>query len=107
MNNQAMQIIKLADKTSCFAGVSVDRAARWFCDLNSWQWPEDFPIAKPAGYDEMSHPEKYADPVAKLALEAIKAIVPLKEQFRAWHLTRCSRTNEEFEQWWSEQSVNH
>lgn len=38
---------------------------RWWCQLNSWRWPENLPMPKPASND-------YDDPLYKEAVMAVQ-----------------------------------
>ena len=85
------------------AGVPIELAAKWYCELNCFRWPDGFPLEKPPGYDTMTDRQKYDLPYLKDIFAAVSAYVPRKEQSRAWHMGGyCGRkkTNEEFEAWW-------
>lgn len=40
-------------KKSYLGETDVMKIARWENKLNSWQWPEDFPISKPEKFDTL------------------------------------------------------
>ena len=35
---------------------SIPKRAKWWCQLNRWEWPKDFPIVRPSSGD--LHPHK-------------------------------------------------
>lgn len=93
----------LSDLAVKLAACQMETVAAWYCKLNCFEWPEDFPMQKPAGWDEMSDRQKYELPVGKAAWNAVNNAVPGKEKSRAWHKGgHCGqpKTDEQFEEWW-------
>lgn len=89
--------------TEGLADAGITKAAKWYCELNSFHWPDDFPLPKPAGYEAMTDKEKFKDPIQRLAFDEVVAFVPQKEKIRAWHKGGyCGdpKNDEEFEEWW-------
>lgn len=88
-------------------GHTTEKLAFWWCQFNSFLWPDDFPLPKSAGWDEMSSARRYRCLEAKLAWAALCTLVPKKEQARAWHRYGLSRPvgtdsadhDEDFESW--------
>ncbi len=35
----------------------IEKLQEWFHTLNSWQWPDDYPVPKPEGFDELPRHE--------------------------------------------------
>ena len=82
--------------------------ARWYNELNSYQWPQDLP-GKPEGWENMS---VYAADDAGAVVEEskFKIIEPLQSLFKSLvgeraclkyhHIYNLNRTDEMFETWW-------
>ena len=89
--------------TAELAACQVETVAAWYCKLNCYEWPEDFPMQKPAGWDDITDRQKHELPEMKAAWDAVDSAVPRKEKSRAWHKGGyCGepKTDEQFEAWW-------
>jgi hypothetical protein len=75
------------------AGHAVPTLARWWCELNRGEWPEDFPFPRP--------PEPFARGVEWPHMAAISNAIGHKECLRAWNCVYLRMTHNEFEAWWS------
>lgn len=98
MNEQTNQI-----ETNGLAEQPTEIVAVWYCKLNCYEWPEDFPMEKPSVWDEITDKQKHELPEMKAAWGAVDAAVPRKEKSRAWHKGGyCGepKTDEQFEDWW-------
>lgn len=81
----------------------LEKRALWWCELNCFRWPSDFPISKPDYHDTLTSKEKYEDTFIRTVTREVENTVPLKEQYRAWHTlgyTGIKKTDKEFEAWW-------
>lgn len=81
----------------------VEVLAAWWCQLNCNLWPHDFPIQKPERFDELEDVDIHNHHAYRNVFYTLAAIVPRKEQLRAWHMggyTGYPKSNQEFEQWW-------
>ena len=88
--------------------VPMETAARWYCELNCFMWPKDFPIPEPLGL--LGWRDKYQHPVHNMAFNTVAAFLPDKEKSRAWHVLGYAggkKTNEEFEKWWAAEEEIH
>jgi hypothetical protein len=56
--------------------------ARWWCELNTFRWPSDFPTPAPAGWDGLRDLEKYRLPGA---MAAWAAVIPRAEALAYWN----------------------
>jgi hypothetical protein len=85
------------------AGYEPATLAAWYADLNAFQWPDDFPIAKPLGYDALPQHSAVAPLDRYTALrplmEALQAMTTPEDRSRAWwrHL---GRADEAWAAWW-------
>ena len=82
----------------------MDVAAKWWCEMNCFNWTVDFPLKKPLGFDALTNCQKYEHPYWAAAFNAVNEYVPRKEQSRAWHMEGyCGpkKTVKEFEAWWA------
>ncbi len=87
-----------------FSGATREQLGQWYCDLNSFHWPEDLPVARPEGFAAMKNKEKHADPFFQSIFRQLKAAIPPRERSRAWHIYKMGRTEEQWEDWWKENS---
>ena len=83
-----------------------DQVARWYAQLQKYYWPDDFPIPKPDGFDQMSHAEQFYCKAFQIVNVGLQHILPSKEQMRIlkvgiphWSEGK-GMTNEEFEEEW-------
>ena len=91
----------------------IETLARWWNTLNCWEWPEDLP-GKPENFENMARYFTLDNPqqgkiwtkfdVISPINKAIKAKIGKKECLRYHHIHNIGRTNDEFEQWWNEES---
>jgi len=58
---------------------------RWSCMLNVFEWPEDFPIPKPEGWDTMTNRDRYDSEAGKTAWEALNEACPQQEANDYWN----------------------
>lgn len=63
-----------------------EQKAIWCCKFNCWEWPEDFPIQKPEGFDAMSIKEKFDNFPFRIAIDGLRANCTEREQSRQWWL---------------------
>jgi len=62
-----------------------DTLSRWWCVLNVFEWPQDFPMPKPDGWDSMNDRQRWV--VGKPAWEAINAAIPYPGALEYWNKT--------------------
>ena len=78
-----------------------DTLAEWWCELNSWKWPPEFP-------SELEPKEALADQIYGIRIrlmDAIKNRVGEKAILYHWNCVKCKcKTPEEFEQWYAERT---
>jgi hypothetical protein len=55
----------------------IKRLARWYCQLNSWKWPKDLPMKRPAKMDD-------ADVDFKRAWQAVQQAIVWKTVQPFW-----------------------
>lgn len=83
-----------------------EQLARWACQLNCWEWPDDFPIAKPAGFDEMTMKQKFDNLVFRIVTDGLRANVSEREVSRQWWIMQMrmdgKTSKEEAESKWLE-----
>lgn len=87
------------------------KIARWENKLNSWQWPDDFPIEKPEGFDvlpsySMNKNIKTKHNIISPLIDDITKIVGHKETLRWHHIDNLGKTNFQFEVWWFFDKIN-
>ncbi len=80
---------------------------RWVNELNSWNWPSDFPIQKPTGFDalpdrdRLGTADKYRliDPY----MRAIQTLVSQRDILYHWNVLhrKNGMTHDQFEAWWA------
>jgi hypothetical protein len=98
-------------KKSYLGEIDIVRIARWENKLNSWQWPDDFPIKKPRGFDKLPNYSSNKNIKTKfniinpLIYDIINAIGE-KETFRWHHIDNLNKNNFQFEMWWFFNKVN-
>jgi hypothetical protein len=87
------------------------KIARWENKLNSWKWPDDFPIKKPKGFDEL--PNYSSDKNVKTKhiiisplIDDITEFVGYKETLRWHHIDNLRKNNFQFEVWWFFNNIN-
>lgn len=106
MSNQEQQTTPAgaaSELTAELAGYPLETLAGWYCELNCYEWPADFPANKPEGWDHMTHQQRHELPEMRIAYDAVDAAVPRKEKSRAWHkggYTGEPKTDAQFEDWW-------
>lgn len=79
----------------------MDVVSGWWCEVNCWRWPADFPIPKPSGFDDVEPSDHEG---FRFIWRVLSAFVPEKEKARAWHKGGyCGerKTDEEFEAWYA------
>ena len=64
--------------------------AEWWCQLNSYEWPELLP--------DPEQPTRGYNPRRSLIMRWIEDRIGIKECLRAWN--RKWMTDEQFEEWW-------
>lgn len=95
-----------------FTKQTVNTYAKWYDELNSWQWPNNF-LFKPLFFDTMSHirtyPEKRKIVIAanKYCLtaslsNALRSLTTEKDRLRYHHITNLEKTEDEFVEWWKD-----
>lgn len=66
-----------------------DTLSRWWCEMNVFEWPKDFPMPKPEGWDAMSDMQRRE--AGKPAWEAISAAIPYPGALEYWSKTFLPR----------------
>jgi hypothetical protein len=85
---------------------TTDQVNRWYAQLQKYYWPDDFPISKPDGFDQMSHAEQFYCKAFQIVCVGLQHILPSKEQMRILKVgiphwsEGTGMTNEEFEEEW-------
>jgi hypothetical protein len=66
------------------SGYDRETLCRWWCDLNAFRWPEDFPEPEPPGWAGMAEWARYDSAGFCRAWRAVNAAVPLAEALAYW-----------------------
>lgn len=74
----------------------------WHDILNSWDWPEDLPINKPYGFDELENYQKYEDVTFQDATKRVNICMSHKESLSHHNVSNLGKTFEEFLKLWDE-----
>jgi hypothetical protein len=86
--------------------LEIEILAKWHRELNTWKWPDNFPFAKPDGFDELPNymtdgsPSKHE--VIRKYMEALEILCPAKEIYRYVQTKEMGKTEVEFEKFWME-----
>lgn len=56
---------------SDFTKTADDTLCKWWCQFNCFEWPPDYPVAEPDGWNEWTSKERYASTDGKTAWNAI------------------------------------
>lgn len=75
-----------------------DKLPTWYCQLNCFEVPEDFPIPLKSFESDR---DAYEDPTRKIAWEAVSSCLGDEAQSKAWWTIRLGRTEEEWQTWWN------
>ena len=81
--------------------------ARWYCQLNLGEWPDDIAHPGPANWLNLSAAEKLALPEVVEILQTIESRVEKKQLAKVWHTefdpeADKRMTEIEFYGWWSD-----
>lgn len=81
--------------------------ARWYCELNCFRWPKDFPISPPVGYESMTGKGQVFNRKRRVVWWIMKQIISDKRKSHYWHTSGfyCgfNKTDDEFESWWEKE----
>lgn len=83
----------------------IDTLCRWKCQLNCWEWPDDFPVPMPAGFNELPTKSKTGemDKFSAIApyITALGKLVPHAVWLRYWNTVYRANpmTNKEYDRW--------
>jgi hypothetical protein len=72
------------------------RAEIW-CELNRYEWPEEFQNLKPDCWDDMSRADRSKMPICNALWAEVNDQTNRKDCLRAWNK---KMTDEEFEEFW-------
>ena len=75
-----------------------DKLPEWYCQLNCFEVPKDFPIHLNS-YE--SDKEAYEDPLVRMTFNAVSEALGREAQSKAWWTIRLGRTEEEWQTWWN------
>lgn len=87
-------------------GITMADVCRWYSQLQQWEWPDDFPISKPVGWDTViTHREKSENKVFGLSKWALQLVIPTKEHLRRLKVgfplwRKGTMSNDDFEKEW-------
>jgi len=65
-------------------GYSRDTLARWWCQMNVFRWPPDFPEPEPPDWPRMSDRQKHQSPEGRRAWRAINSACPESDALAYW-----------------------
>jgi hypothetical protein len=74
--------------------------ARWWNELNSWNWPEDMP-GKPDNFEK-----KKSTSMVIRYMNDIQEVIGIKECYRYYHINICGDFENDFEKWWNKYFEN-
>jgi hypothetical protein len=58
--------------------------ARWWCQFNRFEWPEDFPYPEPPSWHSLTNRERHYDARGRNAWAAINAVVDKDLALKLW-----------------------
>ena len=58
---------------------------RWWCDFNSFHWPDDYPEPEPSGWHALTDREKYEHPHGRAAWATLDRLVDRGAALAYWH----------------------
>jgi hypothetical protein len=59
--------------------------ARWWCELNIYRWPADFPIPKPEGWDAETEDQKWYRDELQTAWDLVTRAVDREDALAYWN----------------------
>jgi len=93
------------DKTKYvdYSKYDTETLARWCNTFNGWEWPDDFPVNKPSGYDRLPHWNEFGFDSKEdyKYWKNIHNFIGQKEYLRWHHLNNINIPKSwMFEVWW-------
>lgn len=83
------------DLAAALQSVDTETLGRWYCQLNTWKVPDDFPV-KVSGEIGV----RCANPEFDAAFAGVSFLLGEKGASRAWWLYQLERTEDEWRKWW-------
>lgn len=85
------------DLIALFKQNYLDRLPEWYCKLNCFKIPDDFPISLTLYENDK---DAFLDPLWRLAFDVVSEILGDKSTSKAWWTIQLERTEEEWQTWW-------